>query len=118
VDANRVTASLSAWLGGFLSQPDPGTVVATFLGPGGTQLGNVGIGPVTPDERNRDLKFVQKSHVQARRTLARRPQGAVHGVVRPARQVGSGHRHGPGQRRREACFDSGPARDALPVDRA
>lgn len=61
IDANRVGATLGGWLGGFLSQPDPGTVEATFLGAGGTSLGSVKIGPVTPDERNRDLKFVQKA---------------------------------------------------------
>jgi uncharacterized Zn-binding protein involved in type VI secretion len=61
VDANRVTANLNGWLGGFLSEPDPGTVQAFFLDAGGSQLGSVGIGPVTPDERGRDLKFVQKT---------------------------------------------------------
>jgi hypothetical protein len=60
VDAGRVTATLSAWLSGFLSQPDPGTVEADFMGERGGPLGSVKIGPVTPDERDRDLKFVQK----------------------------------------------------------
>jgi hypothetical protein len=61
VDAGRVTATLSAWLSGFLSQPDPGTVEADFMGERGSVLGSVAIGPVTPDERDRDFKFVQKS---------------------------------------------------------
>src|SRR4029078_8818519 len=61
VDANRVTVNLSGWLGGFLSQPDPGTVQAFFVGADGTQLGSVGIGPVTPGERGRALKCVQKT---------------------------------------------------------
>ena len=61
VDINRVTANLSGWLGGFLSQPDPGTVQAFFLRADGGQLGSVRIGPITPDERGRDLKFVQKT---------------------------------------------------------
>jgi hypothetical protein len=61
VDAGRVTATLSAWLSGFLSQPDPGTVEADFIGERGSVLGSVAIGPVMPDERDRDFKFVQKS---------------------------------------------------------
>jgi hypothetical protein len=61
IDANRVGATLDGWLGGFLSEPDPGTVEATFLADAGTSLGSLKIGPVTPDERNRDLKFVQKA---------------------------------------------------------
>jgi hypothetical protein len=61
IDVGRAGATLSGWLGGFLSQPDPGTVEASFLGASGAPLGSVEIGPVTPDERNRDLKFVQKT---------------------------------------------------------
>ncbi len=61
VDAGRVTATLSAWLSGFLSQPDPGTVEADFLGTTGNALGSVKVGPVTPDERGRDFKFIQRS---------------------------------------------------------
>jgi hypothetical protein len=61
VDQHLVEASLSGWLGGFLSQTDPGTVTAEFLGGSGAVLSSLTIGPVTPDERDRDLKFVQKS---------------------------------------------------------
>jgi hypothetical protein len=61
VDQHLVGASLSAWLGGFLSQTDPGTVRADFLGGSGAVLASLAIGPVTPEERDRDLKFVQKS---------------------------------------------------------
>jgi hypothetical protein len=61
VDQHLVTASLSAWLGGFLSEPDPGTVQADFLGGSGALLSGLKIGPVTPEERDRDLKFVQKA---------------------------------------------------------
>lgn len=61
VDAGRVTASLDAWLSGFLSETDPGTIEADFLGERGAQIGSVEIGPVTPDERDRDFEFVQKS---------------------------------------------------------
>ncbi len=61
IDAGHVTASLSAWLSGFLSETDPGTVEADFVGERGAALGSFKIGPVTPDERNRDFKFIQKS---------------------------------------------------------
>jgi hypothetical protein len=60
IDAGFVTATLTAWLGGFLSQPDPGTVEADFLATDGTTVGSVQIGPVTPAERNSDLKFVEQ----------------------------------------------------------
>jgi len=52
---------LSGWLGGFLSEPDPGTVEADFLGGSGVLLSSLKIGPVTPEERDRDLKFVQRT---------------------------------------------------------
>ena len=61
VDQHLVASSLSGWLGGFLSEPDPGTVEADFLSATGAVLSNLKIGPVTPEERNRDLKFVQKT---------------------------------------------------------
>ena len=61
IDQHLVGASLAGWLGGFLSQTDPGTVTAEFLGGSGAVLSSLTIGPVTPDERDRDLKFVQKT---------------------------------------------------------
>ena len=61
VDQHLVGTSLAAWLGGFLSQTDPGTVTADFLGGSGAVLSSLAIGPVSPDERNHDLKFVEKS---------------------------------------------------------
>ena len=60
IDAGLVSATLTAWLGGFLSQPDPGTVEADFLASDGTPLGTMQIGPVIPAERDNDLKFVEK----------------------------------------------------------
>jgi hypothetical protein len=60
IDAGFVSATLTAWLGGFLSQPDPGTVEADFVAADGSTLGSVQIGPVTPAERNNDIKFVEK----------------------------------------------------------
>jgi hypothetical protein len=61
VDQHLVRASLGAWLGGYLSQTDPGTVRAEFIGGSGAILGSLEIGPVTPEERDRDLKLVQKA---------------------------------------------------------
>jgi hypothetical protein len=61
VDQHLVGVSLAGWLGGYLSEPDPGTVTADFVGGSGAVLASLTIGPVTPDERNRDLKFVQKT---------------------------------------------------------
>jgi hypothetical protein len=60
IDPGFVTATLTAWLGGYLSQPDPGTVEADFLAADGSTLASFKIGPVTPAERNNDLKFVEK----------------------------------------------------------
>ena len=56
IDVSRVGAMLGGWLGGFLSQPDPGTVEVFFLDGSGTQLGSTKIGPVTPDNLQTDLK--------------------------------------------------------------
>jgi len=61
VDQHLVGASLAGWLGGFLSETDPGTVTADFVGGSGAVLSSLTVGPVTPDERDRDLKFVQKT---------------------------------------------------------
>jgi len=63
IDQHLVAASLGAWLGGYLSEPDPGTVTAEFVGGSGATLSSLAIGPVTPEERDRDLKFVQKAGV-------------------------------------------------------
>jgi hypothetical protein len=60
IDPGFVTATLTAWFGGYLSQPDPGTVEADFLAADGGTLGSLKIGPVTPAERDNDLKFVEK----------------------------------------------------------
>lgn len=61
IDQHLVGASLAGWLGGYLSEPDPGTVAAEFVGGSGAVLSSLTVGPVTPDERDRDLKFVQKT---------------------------------------------------------
>jgi hypothetical protein len=61
VDAGRVSVTLSAWLGGFLDQPDPGIVAAIFVDVNGNAIASTSIGPVTPAERDNDLEFVQKT---------------------------------------------------------
>jgi len=61
IDQHLVGASLAGWLGGYLSETDPGTVTAEFVGGSGAVLSSLAVGPVTPDERDRDLRFVQKT---------------------------------------------------------
>jgi hypothetical protein len=84
IDLGVVTATLSGWLGGFLSQRDPGTVEAQFFDNGSTQLGRAVIGPVEPGERGNDSKFVRKT------TSVRVPPGArrIRVVVTATRQDG------------------------------
>jgi hypothetical protein len=52
VDAGRVTALLSAQLGGFRLQQDAATLDASFRDEAGQQLGVLEIGPVTPAQRH------------------------------------------------------------------
>src|SRR5690242_4465091 len=51
IDAGSESATLSALLGGYLTQTDFATVTATFLNPAGAAVGTLAIGPVSPDDR-------------------------------------------------------------------
>jgi hypothetical protein len=72
IDLGVVTATLSGWLGGYLSQRDPGTVEAEFFDNGSTQVGRAVIGPIEPAERGNDSKFVRKTTTVAVPRRARR----------------------------------------------
>lgn len=61
IDAGGVGATLAAALGGFESQEDNATVVATFLGSTGQALGRMTIGPVTATDRGFDTKLLPRS---------------------------------------------------------
>jgi hypothetical protein len=52
IDAGKVTATLSALLGGYATQTDHAIVTATFLNSAGAPAGAVGLPAVTPAERN------------------------------------------------------------------
>jgi PEP-CTERM motif len=51
VSAGQVTYNLSGWLGGWQAQTDNALVFVQFFN-GGTEVGNVTLGPVTPADRN------------------------------------------------------------------
>ena len=61
IDAKKLTATLSGYLGGFSSQRDSLTVSATFLDATGLKLGQIRIGPVTPAQRSNNTAMVAKS---------------------------------------------------------
>jgi hypothetical protein len=48
IDAGKVTATLSALLGGYATQTDHAMVTATFLNGAGAPAGAVGLPAVTP----------------------------------------------------------------------
>ena len=52
IDANTETVSLDGDLGGYATQDDSMTVIATFLSASGGALGSLTIGPVTQTDRN------------------------------------------------------------------
>jgi hypothetical protein len=51
INAGRVTVDLSAWLGGFVTDPDNAQLDLTFLDGGAMTLGSITIGPVSPADR-------------------------------------------------------------------
>jgi hypothetical protein len=61
IDALRVTATLSGWLGGYQSQADSSKVKASFLDGAGKALGQVTIGPVTASERGNTTTLKHRS---------------------------------------------------------
>jgi hypothetical protein len=65
IDGGGVSATLSALLGGYLTQTDSATVTATFLDAGGATLGTAQIGPVTPDDRQSATTLLSRSTIAA-----------------------------------------------------
>src|SRR6266511_1956304 len=84
IDLGVVTATLSGWLGGYMSQRDPGTVEAEFFDNGSTQVGRAVIGPIAPAERGNDSRFVHKTTTVAVPRRARR----IRVVLTATRQEG------------------------------
>lgn len=65
IDAGGVQVKLSAYLGGYASQPDAGIVDAAFLSATDAQLGTVRVGPVTPADRQNKTTLVLRSATAA-----------------------------------------------------
>ena len=65
IDAGSESATLSALLGGYLTQTDSATVTATFLNAAGSGLGTLQIGPVTPDDRQSATTLLARSATAA-----------------------------------------------------
>ena len=61
IDAGKVAATLSGYLGGYSTQSDSLTVTASFLDASGQKLGTIKIGPVTPAQRKSETTLVAKS---------------------------------------------------------
>ena len=61
IDAGRVTAKLSALIGGYLDRADNGRVSATFLSASGRTLGRLTIGPVTASDRGNTTGLLPRS---------------------------------------------------------
>lgn len=61
IDKGKVIAILSGDLGGYSSQRDSLTVIATFLSASGKKLGSVRIGPVTPEQRKGETTLIPRS---------------------------------------------------------
>ncbi|MGZ4384833.1 MAG: hypothetical protein ACXVY3_09555 [Gaiellaceae bacterium] len=61
IASGTVQAKLSAYIGGFSSQADSGTVSASFRAAGGASLGTMTIGPVTPADRGSVSKLLPRS---------------------------------------------------------
>ena len=84
IDAGKVTATLSALLGGYATQTDYAALGATFLNAGGATLGAIRLVAVSPGDRNSVTALVARSssapvpaerrHFRAHR---RRPRGGL-----------------------------------------
>ena len=61
IDDGRATANLSAWLGGSLLYADNMRVTAEFLTAADEKVGELGIGPVTSDDRGNLTTLVRRS---------------------------------------------------------
>ena len=65
IDAGSESATLSALLGGYLTQTDSATVTATFLNAAGSGLGTLQVGPVTPEDRQYATTLLSRSATAA-----------------------------------------------------
>jgi hypothetical protein len=61
VDEGRVTANLSAYLGGARNVSDAMEVRADFVGPDGALLGAVKVGPLTPGDRKNQTRLLRRA---------------------------------------------------------
>ncbi len=61
IDGGGLSVTLSALLGGYLSQTDSATVTATFLNAAGATVGTLAVGPVTPDDRQSATTLLSRS---------------------------------------------------------
>jgi hypothetical protein len=61
IDAGTIAYDMSAWLGGYATQDDSATLVATFLGTGGATLATSQLGPVLAADRGNVTGFVQRA---------------------------------------------------------
>jgi hypothetical protein len=61
IDSGKGKATLSGYLGGYGGQNDSLSAVAVFLGPSGTRLGAIKIGPVTAAERKLATGLLKKT---------------------------------------------------------
>lgn len=60
IDSRGTTFALSAFLGGFSSQGDHATLMATFLDASSSILGSASLGPVSNSERNNQTGLLQR----------------------------------------------------------
>jgi hypothetical protein len=65
IDGGGISATLSALLGGYLTQTDAATVTATFLNAAGATVGTLAVGPVTPDDRQSATTLLSRTATAA-----------------------------------------------------
>lgn len=61
IDKGALTARLSAYVGGYASQPDWAKVYATFSSAAGKGLGAIAVGPVTPEQRKGETTLLYRA---------------------------------------------------------
>jgi hypothetical protein len=61
ISAGTLPYTFSAWIGGYSTQADNATVIATFLNSAGTSLGTSTLGPVTPAQRDDETELLYQS---------------------------------------------------------
>ncbi|AQT67885.1 FecR protein [Anaerohalosphaera lusitana] len=63
IDRSEITYQLSAWLGGFKDHGDSATIEVDFLDSSGKLVGSEKLEPSTPEERNNETRFINRSKV-------------------------------------------------------